>query len=191
MPRGQRVYLPGVSSHVYMRAINRAEIFHGAEDYQQFLELIRWAAIGNHVDVHAYALMSTHYHLIVTPHSASGLPRAMQQIGGGYVRYYNRKHNRLGTTWCGRYRSKALVDQRYFWTCFTYVERNPVEAGIVSAAEDYVWSSYSTHAHGALSDCLVLHPLYLALGSTPAARQAAYRAVFHTRETRLPEAAGV
>lgn len=186
MPRGKRVFLQGVSSHVYLRAINRGEIFHAAEDYQHFLDLVRWATVLNDIHVHAYAVMSTHYHLIATPQSAAALPRAMKQIDGGYVRYYNRKHNRIGTAWSGRYEARALVDQRYFWTCFTYVERNPVEAQIVSAAEDYAWSSYRVHASGAFSEWLVFHPLYRALGSTPAERQAAYRAIFHRRETLWP-----
>jgi len=191
MPRSLRTFVPGVSSHVYLRGINCAEIFHDEEDCTTFLQLTRWASVRNQVDVHAYALMRTHYHLVATPHSATALPRAMKQIDGGYVRHYNRKHRRIGTTWSGRYCANLLMDQRYFWTCFTYVERNPVEAGIVDAPEDYEWSSYRIHAHGAFSDWLTLHPLYDALGSTPAARQAAYRAIFHRREALWPENAGV
>ena len=191
MPRGLRIYLPGVSAHVYLRAINRAEIFCTDEDHERFLAVTRWATVASQVDVHAFAIMQTHYHLIATPRSASALPRAMKLINGEYVRYYNRKHDRIGTTWSGRYDAKPLVDQRYFWTCFTYVERNPVEAGIVSAAEDYRWSSYRIHAFGAYSEWLVLHPLYLALGSTPAIRQAAYRAIFHGREALWPADHGV
>ena len=115
----------------------------------------------------------------------------MKSINGEYVRYYNRKNNRIGTTWSGRYDAKPLVDHRYFWNCFTYVERNPVTAGIVAAAEDYRWSSHCIHAQGAYSEWLTLHPLYVALGSTPATRQAAYRAIFHGRETLWPGGTGV
>jgi putative transposase len=163
---------------VYQRGHNCSAIFHERPDYQRFLELVRWAAIENEVDVHAFALMTTHYHLVATPHSAAALPRAMKQIDGAYVRYYNRKHDRLGTAWNGRYEAKPLLDERYFWTCFTYVERNPVDAGIVGAAEEYLWSSYRVHANGAPGGWLVAHPLYEALGSTAAERQAAYRAIF-------------
>jgi len=163
---------------VYQRGINCAAIFHEPADYRCFLQLIRWATVSHHVDVHAFVLMSNHYHLVATPASASALPAAMQAIDGEYVRYYNRKHNRLGTLWCGRYQAKLLRDERYFWTCFTYVERNPVAAGIVATAEDYLWSSYPVHAYGAQSQWLISHPLYTALGSTCDERQAAYRAIF-------------
>jgi putative transposase len=178
MPRSPRVFQLGLSHHVYQRGHNCAAIFHEPADYQYFLELVRWAVIENEIDVHAFTLMSTHYHLVTTPRSASALPRAMKEIDGGYVRYFNRKHSRLGTLWCGRYKAKPLLDERYFWTCFTYVERNPVEAGIVAAAADYEWSSHRVHACGAPSDWLVTHPLYEGLGSTAAERQAAYRAIF-------------
>jgi putative transposase len=178
MPRSRRTYQPGVSVHAYQRGHNCAEIFHGRDDYTHFIELLRWAVTENAVDVHAFALMKNHYHLIATPRTVSALPRAMKQIDGGYARYYNRKHNRRGTAWCGRYAAKPLLDERYFWTCFTYVERNPVEAGIVTVAEEHEWSSYRVHAFGARIDWLVQHPLYHGLGATDDERQAAYRAIF-------------
>jgi putative transposase len=163
---------------VYQRGHNCAAVFHERDDYEYFLERVRWAAIENDVDVHAFALMTTHYHLVVTPKSASALSRAMKQIDGGYVRYYNRKHQRLGTIWCGRYNAKPLIDIRYFWTCFTYIERNPVTAGVVREPGEYPWSSYRVHADGARIEWLATHTLYQDLGITDPERQAAYRAIF-------------
>jgi putative transposase len=178
MPRPPRAYQPGVSLHVYQRGHNRGVIFHEPNDFQQFLGRARFATAQNDVDVHCYSVMRNHYHMMVTPHSEAGLSRAMKQLDGGYVRYYNRKHDRLGTVWCGRYRAKPLLDERYFWTCFTYIERNGVAAGIVTAAEDDPWSSYRVHACGEPSEWLTPHPLFLGLGSTPIERQIAYRAIF-------------
>jgi len=178
MSRPLRIYQPSLSLHVYNRGHNCTTIFHEPEDYQRFLDRLRWVAAENDVDVHTFCVMRNHYHVVVTPHSATGLPRAMKQIDGGYGRYYNRKHERLGTIWGGRYQAKPLTDERYFWTCFTYVERNAVEAGVVAAAESYAWSSYRVHAFGEASRWLKPHPLYVGLGSTPVERQAAYRAIF-------------
>jgi putative transposase len=181
MPRPRRVYLPNVSVHVYLRGHNCAPVFHDVQDYQHFLKLLRRAAAEHQVDIHAFALMTNHYHLITTPRTASALATAMQQIDGGYVRYYNRRHNHRGTVWCGRYDAKLLVDERYFWTCFLYVERNPVDAGLARMPEEYVWSSYRRHAHGHAIEWLAPHPLYLALGATCDAREAAYRVMFAAR----------
>jgi putative transposase len=183
MPRLPRVYVPGLSVHVFQRGHNRAAIFHESRDYQQFLTLVCSAARHNGLDVHGFALMTNHYHLVTTPQSKSALPRAMKQIDGDYVRYYNRKHGRLGTLWGGRYQAKLIDDERYWLTCLRYVEWNPVEAGIVAAAEDYRWSSYRVHAAGADNGWLVPHPLYQGLGSTPAERQAAYRAICKVSDT--------
>ena len=177
MPRAPRVYIPGVSSHVFLRGHNCAQIFRDDVDYQRFLWIVRLATAHYGVDVHGYALMSNHYHLIATPHSATALPSAMKQIDGDYTKYHNQKYERIGTAWCARYNAKLLDDERYWLTCLKYVEKNPVAAGIVTHAELYRWSSYRVHAAGAPNAWLASHPLYDSLGSTPAERQAAYRAI--------------
>ena len=183
MPRQPRVYVPGLSVHVFQRGHNRTAIFHESRDYEFFLTLVCSAARHNGLDVHGFALMTNHYHLIATPTSDSALPRAMKQIDGDYVRYYNRKHSRLGTLWSGRYKAKLIEDARYWWTCLTYVERNPVAAGIVATPEEYPWSSYRVHAAGACISWMVPHPLYEGLGSTPTERQAAYRTICKVSDT--------
>ena len=183
MSRPPRLFQPGLSAHVYHRGHNCATIFHEAADYQYFLELLRWAAIENELAVHSFAVMRNHHHLIATPDSATAISDTMKQLHGGYASYYNRKHNRLGTIWCGRYQAKPLTDEQYFWTCFTYVERNPVEAGIVDAPEDYPWSSYRIHTCGDDGKWLTVHPLYTALGTSATERQAAYRAIFGRCQT--------
>ena len=119
--------------------------------------------------------MTTHYHLIVTPADKRALPLAMQSIGVRYVQYFNRKYQRVGTLWCGRYRALILDDERYWLTCLRYVEQSPVRAGMVSEPATYRWSSYGVHALGRGPDWLELHPLYLALGRSPSERQIAYR----------------
>jgi putative transposase len=183
MPRPPRIYVPRLSVHVFQRGHNRSPIFHERDDYERFLTLVSSAAIHNGLDVHVFSLMTNHYHLVATPTSASALPRAMKQIDGDYVRYYNRKHRRSGTLWGGRYQAKIIHDERYWWTCLRYVERNPVEAGIVAVPEEYEWSSYRVYAMGAEIDWLVPHPLYEHLGSTPGERQTAYRNICKVSDT--------
>src|SRR5262249_37899899 len=177
MARPPRVYIPGVSAHVFLRGHNRAPIFREDRDYERFLWIVRSVTAHYDVNVHAYALMSNHYHLIVTPQSDTALPDAMKEVNGDYTKYHNKKYERLGTAWCSRYGAKLLDDERYWLTCLKYVEKNPVAAGIVTHAELYRWSSYQVHAAGAPNGWLTPHPLYDSLGSTPGERQAAYRAI--------------
>lgn len=176
MPRPLRVYVPGFSFHVYQRGHNCSPIFHEDCDREHFLWLVRNAARLHGVDVHAYALMTNHYHLLATPTNPRALPKAMKQVDGGYVRYYNKKHRRLGTLWCARYRAKLIGEERYWLACLRYIERNPVQAGMVADAAAYRWSTYGAHAGGASATWLATHPLYEQLGSTPDDRRRAYRA---------------
>lgn len=170
-----RLYLPNMNSHVIRRGHNRAPIFTDDADYELFLALLEATSGRRGVDVHAYALMTNHYHLIVTPNAAGALTRMMADLGREYVLRYNRKHGRIGTLWTGRYRSIVITDERYWLTCLRYVEQNPVRAQMVSSPEDYPWSSFCFHGLGHPHAWLKPHPVYLELGRTAEERQGAYR----------------
>lgn len=169
------MFVAGFSSHVYQRAHNKAAIFADADDFEAFVDLLRESSVAAHIDVHAFVVMSTHYHLLVTPPSPTALPDAMKRINGGYVRYFNRKRDRLGTVWNGRYKSRLIDGDRYWLTCLRYIEFNPVEARMVADPAEYRWSSYAIHAHGAASLWLASHHVLEALGANAAERQAKYR----------------
>jgi len=177
MARRRRVYVEGAAVHVVQRGNNRGPIFSDDHDRGIFLEILKTSAADRGTHVHGFSLMDNHYHLVVTPQHATALQRTIKHFGGRYVQYYNRKHDRTGTLWDGRYSPFIVADERYFFTCLRYVEHNPVKAGIVSEPDDYRWSSYRFHAFGEPPYWLVPHPLYVALGTTPKQRQAAYRAL--------------
>lgn len=177
MARLPRLTLPSHLHHVILRGNNRQPIFHGAEDFEALLTLLKDGAPKETVAVHAYVLMDNHFHLLVTPTTQDGLPRMMQAVGRRYVQYFNRRHARTGTLWEGRYRSTVLQPERYLLACMVYLDLNPVRAGLVQQPADYAWSS---HAHwvGLRNDrWLAPHALYWALGNTPFAREAAYAAL--------------
>jgi putative transposase len=135
------------------------------------------AAKRHRVEVHAYVLMTNHYHLIVTASNAEGLRLMMQDLGREYVVRYNKRHGRIGTLWTGRYRAIPLRDERYWLTCLRYVEQNPVRAQLAATPGDYPWSSFRYHAFGEPHRWLTRHSVYKTLGSTDVERQAAYRAI--------------
>ncbi len=177
MARPPRVFIPGIAVHIVQRGNNHSSIFHRRQDYLRFLDLLRFAVADTGITVHAYALMTTHVHLVVTPEQPSSIPRAMQKVGMRYVLYFNRAHQRIGTLWNGRYRAKLIDDERYCLTCLRYVDCNPLRAAMVADPADYEWSSYRAHALGEWTELLTPHPLYLALGKTHQGRQMAYRAL--------------
>ena len=172
-----RPFAPGQSIHIIRRGVNRCAIVREDDDRARLLDALRFAAATYTVAVHGFVIMDTHYHALVTPADARGLSAMMKRLGEDYVLYYNRREDRIGTLWAGRFRSIPKGDERSWLTCLRYIERNPVEAKIVTRPEDYPWSSYRFHACGAPIPWLVPHPVYLALGRNPAERQAVYRAI--------------
>jgi putative transposase len=126
------------------------------------------------VAVHAYALLPNHFHLLVTPQTANGLPQMLQAVGRRYVRYFNDAQGRTGTLWDGRYRCTVMQPELYLLPCMAYMDLNPVRAGHCALATDYAWSSHG-HYIGRRVDRLVTpHAQFWGLGNTPFAREAAY-----------------
>jgi len=166
------------------RGNNRRTIFCDEVDCEWFLTILNRAAAQYHVSAHGYVLMTNHFHLLATPETPEALSRMMKVVGGRYVRYYNRKYDRIGTLWSGRYRAIPIHDERYLLTCLRYIEQNPVRASMVSEPGAYRWSSYAIHATGVPSEWIVPHRVYVTLGICAEERQAAYRAICGTA---LPE----
>lgn len=174
MARLPRLTLPGYPHHVIQRGNNRQPIFVTVADYRYMLGLLDEKARLFDVAVHAYVLMSNHFHLLVTPQTATGLPHMMQAVGRSYVRYFNDLQGRSGTLWEGRYKSTLIQTDRYLLACMAYIDLNPVRAGLITEAKDYPWSSFGHYA-GLRRDALITpHSLYWALGNTPFGREAAY-----------------
>jgi putative transposase len=177
MARRPRIYIPDLSLHVYPRGINGSAIIRDEDDCEHLIRRIIRSARRYRVDINAHALMTTHYHLIVTPSEEGALARTMRLIGSRYTRYFNRKYGRTGPLWNERYGAAYLEDERYWYNCLRYVDLNPFRAHMVAAPEDSRWSSYRYHALGEPCDWLTPHPLYMRLGSTGTVRQEAYRAM--------------
>ncbi len=177
MPRPLRWFEPGVSFHVIQRGHNGSDAFCDDADCERFLDAVRRAATRWETSVHGFALMKTHYHLVVSPGTCDSLPRTVHQFGSEYVQYFNAKYDRKGTLWSGRYRALWIRDERQLLTCLRYVDRNPVAARIVDEPEDYRWCSYRAHAFGGSERWLTEHPTYTALGDTSENRCAVYRAL--------------
>ena len=174
MARLPRLTLPGYPHHIIQRGNNRQAIFTTTADNQVLLGLIDIHSKKFGVDVHAYVLMSNHFHLLATPQTDTGLPQMMQAVGRSYVRYFNDLQGRTGTLWEGRYRSTLIQTDRYLLACMAYIDLNPVRAGLVAEAVDYPWSSHGLYV-GVRQDKLISpHPLYWDLANTPFAREAAY-----------------
>lgn len=186
MPRALRLVLPGVAMHIIQRGNNRGACFRQDSDYLVYLSNLRDLAKKHDCAVHAYCLMSNHVHLLLTPDVARACACLMRDLGRRYVRYFNRRYERSGTLWEGRFRSCIAQSARYVVACYRYIESNPVRAGMVDRAAAYRWSSHAANS-GMRGDPLVTpHTEYLALSAGDEARHAAYRGLFeHDQEPKL------
>ena len=178
MPTPQRLVLPNTPLHITQRGVNRGATFLGDEDFAFYLLALDGASRAARCAVHAYALMTNHVHLLVTPADGAGPMRLMRALGARYVRYFNERYRRTGTLWEGRFRSTVILSDRYFFTCSRYIECNPQRAGITADVGSYAWSSFQRNAYGHADGIVTEHPLYTALGSDAAARCDAYRLLF-------------
>ena len=174
MARLPRLTLPGYPHHVIQRGNNRQPIFASTADFQALLDLLKENAKKFDVAIHAYVLMTNHFHLLLTPQTTDGLPQMMQAVGRRYVRYFNDTQQRSGTLWEGRYKSTLIEADRYLLACMAYIDLNPVRAGLVTQARDYAWSSYGHYIGQRIDKLITPHALFWALGNTPFAREAAY-----------------
>ena len=174
MPRPKRICIPGLPHHVVQRGNNRQATFYHDDDYASYLTFLGEAALQNQVSVHAYALMTNHVHLLLTPTTTDGLSLTIQTLGRRYVTYINKTYRRTGTLWEGRFKGAVIDSERYCLSCYRYIDLNPLRAGLVDQAADYRWCSFPSNglAH---ADCLLTpHVLYEQLGETRQQRAARY-----------------
>src|SRR5437899_9380104 len=132
MARLPRLTIPGYPHHIIQRGNNRQPIFAATADYETLLRMLEEQAHKFRVAIHAYVLMSNHFHLLATPEAEEGIPLMMQALGRSYVRYFNQQQSRTGTLWEGRYKSTLIQAERYLLACMVYIDLNPVRAGLVS-----------------------------------------------------------
>jgi putative transposase len=178
MARLSRLDMPKVPQHVVQRGNNRQPCFAAEEDYLAYIEDLSDAAFHCGCAIHAYALMTNHVHLLVTGAERGAVSHMMQRLGRRYVVSFNARYRRTGTLWEGRFKSSLVDSEHYLFACHRYIELNPLRAAMVADPAEYRWSSYRHNALGEVNRMVTPHPLYLQLGPTPAARQAAYHALF-------------
>lgn len=177
------MYLSGVPAHVVQRGNNREPCFFTEEDYQFYLACLAQGLRRYEVKLHAYALMTNHVHLLLTPVDPNGISRLMQHLARHYVLYINRTYRR-STLWEGRHKASLVQVERYLLTCYRYIEMNPVAAGIVKRPEEYRWSSYRRHVWGKHDGVITDHPVYVALAVERQERHRTYRDLF---KFQIPE----
>ena len=153
MPRIARLVVPNVPHHVTQRGNRRKPVFFEDGDQARYLAFIKAGAEQSGTAVWAYCLMPNHAHLIVVPSHADGLRDMFAEAHRQYTNFINWRHNWTGHLWQSRFGSVAM-DEDHLGEAVRYVAQNPVRAGLVSAPQDWPFSSVRAHLAG-VSDGLI------------------------------------
>lgn len=140
MARKKRHILAGFCYHVMLRGIGGQDIYRDKEDYTRFCLLLQYASEKHGLNVLAFCLMGNHFHLIIQP-QGTDLAAGMHALAFRYAQYFNKKYNRRGYLYQGRYKAILVQTGTYLRRLVRYVHLNPVRAGIVNGPEGYIWSS--------------------------------------------------
>src|SRR6266404_3452804 len=125
MARALRIERPGGRYHVTVRGNERKAVYRNDSDRAHFLELLCEATERFGVRIHAYVLMDNHLHLLVETPRAN-LSRTMQWLGVSYSIWFNRRHNRAGHLFQGRFKSVVVEDDAGWQEVARYIHLNPV-----------------------------------------------------------------
>jgi hypothetical protein len=145
MTRRKRDDGEGQWHHVMNRGLAKRPLFESREDMRYFLSRLAAQVRCGRIQVAAYCLMTTHYHLLVRS-VAGELSEAMRRIQNDYVRQFNRRHARDGTLIRGRFCSRPVRSLAYRVAVLHYIDRNPIEGGLCWNVAEYPFSSSFQYA---------------------------------------------
>lgn len=146
MARRPRFNVTDLPVHVVQRGNDRRRCFFDDDDRALYLKALGDASAAYGVLVHAYALMTNHVHLLMTPRTVGAIGKVMQSVGTRYVWHVNATKQRTGTLWEGRYRACLVASDRHVLAVCRYIDLNPVRAGIVDHPAKFLWSSFGALA---------------------------------------------
>ena len=155
-----------------LRSINKLTIFREKADYEMFEAMLKESNANSELSIHAYILMPDFFEFLATPLREDSLSKFIQSLGRRYVAYFNKKYDRSGTIWEGRYKSSLVEDARFLFDVMAYIEKQ--------SPKDHSFSSYSKNMQSVKNDIVSYHDMYKKLGFTDSERVQKYSAFFNS-----------
>lgn len=186
MPRKNRQPSQSGYYHFINRGVNKKKIFHRPEDFTFYKLLLGEYKLEFDIKIIHYCLMSNHTHLVVYSPDVTLLGRLAHFLQRRYAYYYCKTYKWQEQVFRNRYLSLPIEKDSYLMECGRYIERNPLEANLVSDLKDYEHSSYHYYALGREDRLVTESPFYEDLGRTREERALVYRYnVLNDRDSAL------
>ncbi|WP_213608082.1 transposase [Pseudoalteromonas sp.] len=141
MARPLRLEFEGALYHVTSRGNERKSIYLDESDFEGFLKVLGDVCERYNWTIHSFCLMHNHYHLLVETPDAN-LSKGMRQLNGVYTQWFNRKHQRVGHLFQGRYKAILVDKDAYLLELNRYIVLNPIRAKMVKSLSKWPWSSW-------------------------------------------------
>ncbi|MBI4037556.1 transposase [Candidatus Curtissbacteria bacterium] len=157
-----RTFEENAAFHVFHRGIEKRKVFVDKQDYDRFLKyvsiylspldviLIKYPYLeirlqaknlSKEIDLIAFCLMPNHFHFLIFQKSRDGISKFMKQLLNGYTKYFNRKYDRAGNLFEGRFKAVSVKDDELMLHISRYIHLNPLVAGLTEDVYGFPWSS--------------------------------------------------
>ena len=152
MPRRTIPFVPNRYYHFYNRGNNRQTVLFERDNYLYFLRGVR-KYLCERVDVLAYSLMPTHYHILGKVRKQTSkfsknsevsvtVSKAMMRLGVSYTKAINKRFSRVGALFQGQFQGKPITTYAHLLNLCVYIHANPVKDGLVALPEDWEFTNY-------------------------------------------------
>ena len=143
-----RVLMENVYYHVISRGNQKQSVFLQEADFEKYLCLLKRYKRKYQFSLYAWCLMQNHVHLILEVRKPKDLAKIIQGLNLAYARWFNKRYNKVGHLWQGRFKSMIIEKDKYALDCINYIEANPLRANIKLTPLDYPWSSLKARVLG-------------------------------------------
>ena len=164
-----KIYAENTYYHIYNRGVENRDIFMDARDYKVFLHFLKRyltpppldpskikprfrADIFDQIHLVAYCLMPNHFHLMIKQFTKEAIVLLMRALGNSYVYYFNKRHQRTGPLFQGRYKAVIVDTEPYLLHLTRYIHLNSLNKDGPLARTDpvrlaeYPYSSYGDYS---------------------------------------------
>ena len=150
MARKPRRAPGGMVYHVLNRSAGRIKFLNRDKDFQAFENLLIEAHTRHPVQIYAYCLMGTHWHLVVLPKEDGDLTAFFRWLTHTHAMRWRVSHRTVGYghLYQGRFKSFPVQQDGHFLNVCRYVERNALTAGLVRRAQQWRWGSLWARENG-------------------------------------------